>query len=160
MKKVKNIAVGGTFDELHRGHKALLKKAFDVGENVLIGLSSDEFAEKINKPHIVASYEERLKDLERLLQEHEWTARAKIIPLNNPYGVTLEKGLVDALVVSKETETIATYINKKRKEKKLPPLQIFVIDMIPSENHTPISTTRIRSGEIDREGHVLKQKNS
>ena len=160
MKKVKNVAVGGTFDELHRGHKALLKKAFDVGENVLIGLSSDEFAEKINKPHIVASYEERLKDLERLLQEHEWAARAKIIPLNNPYGVTLEKGAVDALVVSKETETIATNINKKRKEKKLPPLQIFVIEMIPSENHTPISTTRIRSGEIDREGHVLKQKNS
>jgi cytidyltransferase-like protein len=158
MKKVKNVAVGGTFDELHRGHKALLTKAFDVGENVLIGLSSDEFAEKINKPHIVASYEERLKDLERLLQEHEWSVRAEIIPLNDPYGVTLEKGLVDALVVSKETESIATNINKKRKEKQLPPLQIFVIDMIPSENHTPISTTRIRSGEIDREGHVLKQK--
>ncbi len=158
MKKVKNVAVGGTFDELHRGHKALLTKAFDVGENVLIGLSSDEFAEKINKPHIVASYEERLKDLERFLQEYGWSVRAKIIPLNDPYGVTLEKGLVDALVVSKETESIATNINKKRKEKKLPPLQIFVIDMIPSENHTPISTTRIRSGEIDREGHVLKQK--
>lgn len=158
MKKVKKVAVGGTFDELHRGHKALLTKAFDVGEKVLIGLSSDEFAEKINKPHIVASYEERLKDLERLLQEHEWSVRAKIIPLNDPYGVTLEKGLVDALVVSKETESIATNINKKRKEKKLPPLQIFVIEMIPSENHTPISTTRIRSGEIDREGHVLKQK--
>lgn len=157
MKKVKKVAVGGTFDELHRGHKALLTKAFDVGENVLIGLSSDEFAEKINKPHIVASYEERLKDLERLLQEHEWSVRAKIIPLNDPYGVTLEKGLVDALVVSKETESIATNINKKRKEKKLPPLQIFVIEMIPSENHTPISTTRIRSGEIDREGHVLKR---
>lgn len=158
MKKLKKVAVGGTFDELHRGHKTLLTKAFDVGEKVLIGLSSDEFAEKINKPHTVASYEERLKDLKRFLQEHGWSVRAKIIPLNDPYGVTLEKGLVDALVVSKETESIAVEINEKRKQKCLPPLQIVVIDMIPSENHTPISTTRIRRGEIDREGHVLKIK--
>ena len=156
MKKLNNIAVGGTFDELHRGHKALLTKAFDIGDNVLIGLSSDKFAEKINKPHVVASYEERLKDLKRFLQEQGWSARARVIPLNNPYGVTLEKGLVDALVVSKETESIAVEINKRRKEKNLPPLQIVVIDMIPSENHEPISTTRIRSGEIDREGHLLK----
>jgi phosphopantetheine adenylyltransferase len=53
---------------------------------------------------------------------------------------------------------MAAEINKKRKERQLPSLKIEVVDMVPSENHTPISTTRIRSGEIDREGHVLKQK--
>jgi phosphopantetheine adenylyltransferase len=29
--------------------------------------------------------------------------------------------------------------------------------MIPSENHSAISTTRIRGGEIDREGHLLEK---
>jgi pantetheine-phosphate adenylyltransferase len=62
------------------------------------------------------------------------------------------------LVVSKETEPTARSINEKRKEKGLPQLEIIIIDMVPSENHSAISTTRIRKGEIDREGHLLKQK--
>jgi pantetheine-phosphate adenylyltransferase len=62
-KRFKVVAVGGTFDELHKGHKALLLKAFEVGEQVLIGLCTDEFVAKMKKPHIVASYNERLAEL-------------------------------------------------------------------------------------------------
>jgi pantetheine-phosphate adenylyltransferase len=47
-------------------------------------------------------------------------------------------------------------INEERKERGFSPLKIVVIDMVPSENHAPISTTRIYSGEIDREGHLLR----
>lgn len=155
-KKFKTVAVGGTFDEFHKGHRALLMKAFEVGEQVLIGLSSNEFAKKLNKPHATASYEQRLKELKAFLYEHGFLERTRIIPLNDVYGVTLSKGCVEALVVSRETEPTAVRINKKRKEIGLSPLQIVVIDMIPSENHVSISTTRIHRGEIDREGHLLK----
>ena len=156
--KFNNVAVGGTFDELHRGHKTLLTKAFEIGEHVLIGLSTEEFAEKMNKPHIVAPYEQRLVDLEGFLEKSGWSNRTKIVPLNDPFGSAATKEYVDALVVSRETEKTASKINKRRKLNQLPPLQIVVIDMVPSENHGTISTTRIRRGEIDREGHVLKPR--
>ena len=155
-KKFKTVAVGGTFDEFHRGHRALLMKAFEVGEQVLIGLSSDRFVKKLGKPHQTARYEQRLEDLKAFLREHGFSQRAKIIPLNDVYGVTLSsKNCLEALVVSKETEPTGIKINEKRKEIGLRPLQIVVIWMIPSENHSPISTTRIRRGEIDHEGHLL-----
>lgn len=154
-RKFKAVAVGGTFDELHKGHKVLLMKAFDVGEHIQIGLCSDNFVKRLSKPHITASYEERFRELETFLQKNGLRERAEIVRINDPFGVTLSDRSIEALVVSKETEPTASLINKKRKEAGLPPLQILMIDMIPSENHLPISTTRIRCGEIDREGHML-----
>ena len=156
-KQFKVVAVGGTFDELHKGHKALLLKAFEVGEQVLVGLCTDEFVAKMNKPHIVAPYEGRLSELKAFLKEHGLTERAKILPLNDVYGVTLQKGCLEALVVSRETEPTAKRINEERAKRGLEPLDIIVIDMVPAENHKPISTTRIRKGEIDREGHLIKR---
>jgi pantetheine-phosphate adenylyltransferase len=155
-KKYGTVAVGGTFDELHRGHRALLMKAFETGEHVQIGLCSDNFVKRLSKPHITASYEQRLKELEDFLQQNGLRKRAEISRLDDPYGVTLSDKRTEALVVSSETEPIALLINRKRKEAGLYPLHIVTINMIPSENHVPISTTRIRCGEIDREGHLLK----
>jgi pantetheine-phosphate adenylyltransferase len=52
---------------------------------------------------------------------------------------------------------MANRINAERTRRGLKPLEIVVIDMVPSENHAPISTTRIRRGEIDREGKLIKK---
>jgi len=147
--------VGGTFDEFHRGHRALLIKAFEVGNHVLIGLSMDEFAKKMGKPHEVAGYGERLGELKAFLKKNGLFDRAGILPLNDPYGPTLSSSQLDAIVVSRETELRAHEINEKRKAKELPPLAIIVIEMVPAENRVSISTTRIRHGEIDREGRLL-----
>ena len=154
--KFKIVAVGGTFDEFHKGHRALLMKAFEVGDRVLIGLCSDDFAKRLMKPHRVATYEERLEELKKFLRRHGWLDQAEIFPLHDPYGVTLSSGCVEAIVVSRETEPRAHEINEKRRAKGLPPLHIVVIEMVPAENHVPISTTRIRQGAIDHEGHLLK----
>jgi pantetheine-phosphate adenylyltransferase len=156
-EKFKTVAVGGTFDEFHKGHRVLILKAFEVGDQVLIGLSSDELAKKLNKPHPTASYEQRLEKLKAFLRDHNVLESTRIISLKDIYGVTLSKGCVEALVVSEETESTALKINKERKELELRPLHIVVIKMIPSENHIPLSTTRIHRGEVDHEGHLLEK---
>ena len=155
-KKFNLVAVGGTFDEFHKGHRAFLMKAFEVGNRVLIGLSSDDFAKKLRKPHKVATYDERSRDLKNFLKRQGMLDRVEIIPLHDPYGVTLSSGCIDGIVVSRETKPRACEINEKRTARGLPPLGIVVIEMIPAEDHVPISTTRIRRREIDREGRLLK----
>jgi cytidyltransferase-like protein len=151
------VGVGGTFDELHKGHRSLLSRAFEIGEQVIIGLASDSFVKTMGKPHITASYRERLKELENFLSSQGFLQRAEVIPIDDAFGsLLLLNSPIEALVVSKETESTALKINEKRRMKGLPVLAIVAIDMVPSENHTVISTTRIRRGEIDREGHLLK----
>jgi len=157
MKKFRKVAVGGTFDEFHRGHKVLLVKAFEIGEHVVIGLCTDEFVEKMGKPHTTASYEERLKELRAFLKALGLSDKAEIVPLNDPYGSTLTDTCIQALVVSEETEKTAIKINQKRSEAQLTPLTIVTISMVPAENCKPISTTRIREGEMDREGHLIER---
>jgi pantetheine-phosphate adenylyltransferase len=132
-------------------------KAFEIGERVMIGLCSDEFAEKLGKPHVTASYEERLKELKAFLNNLGLSGRAEIIPLSDPFGPTLAESCIEALVVSEETRSTALKINEKRRKAGLPALKIVTINMVPAENWTPISTTRIRKGEIDREGHLLRR---
>ena len=78
------------------------------------------------------------------------------MPLNDPFGLTISGKELDALIVSKETQRTAEKINEKRQISKLPPLEIIAVKMVPAENNVPISTTRIRTGEIDRNGHLLK----
>jgi pantetheine-phosphate adenylyltransferase len=158
-KKFETVGLGGTFDELHKGHRALLMKAFELGDHIMIGVSSNEFVERLGKPHTTAPYAQRLKELRGFLNEHSLSQRAEIIPIDDPSGgVLLSDSPIEALIVSKETESTALKINQKRKEIGLTPLKIVVIDMVPSENHSAISTTKIRRGEIDREGHLLKKR--
>jgi pantetheine-phosphate adenylyltransferase len=153
--KYHNAAVGGTFDEFHKGHRFLLLKAFEVADHVQVGLSSDQFVKKMGKPHLTASYDQRSDDLKAFLRRNGLLERATIVPLDDPFGVTLANGGLEAIVVSKETEPMAVKINQKRSALGKKPLDVVAIDMVASENHFPISTTRIRCGEIDREGHLV-----
>jgi len=155
MREFRKVAVGGTFDELHRGHKVLLTRAFEIGERVLIGLTSDELVQKMNKPHITATYAERLKWLDEFLDNRGLKSRAEVVVLDDPYGSSIRDPDIQALIVSEETKPTAIKINERRQQAHLLPLEIVVVHMVPSQNCSPISTTRIRRGEMDREGRLL-----
>jgi pantetheine-phosphate adenylyltransferase len=149
--KFKNVAVGGTFDRFHKGHEKLLNEAFKIGDNVLIGVTSDEFGgKKGNIDHC----SKRISRLEEFLQK--FNSRYIVKKLEEPYGPTIHDSKIDAIVVSRETKPTADKINKIRQEKGMNPLEIFIIDWVMADDGKPISSTRIRNGEIDRNGKVLK----
>ena len=149
------VAMGGTFDVLHDGHTKLLRHAFSVGRRVMIGVTSDDFARSLHKPHKVDPYTKRLVDLERMLKRWRVFRRARIVPLHDRYGPTVKLSNIDALVVSKRTIKTAYEINATRRVNGLKPLVIVPIDLLLAEDRRPISSTRIRRGKIDRHGRLV-----
>lgn len=146
LMRYKKVAVGGTFDRLHIGHKALLDKAFELGDMVLIGLTSDSYARETSE-----NYSKRKKSLEAYLKGRNY----EIIKLRDVYGPAGTDADIDAIVVSVETRPMALEINDIRHKRGLHSLEIITLSMILAANGRPISSTRIRGGEIDVEGRVL-----
>jgi len=44
VKRFDLVAMGGTFDVIHKGHVTLLSGAFSISTKVIIGLTGDEMA--------------------------------------------------------------------------------------------------------------------
>ncbi len=155
-QKFKVVATGGTFDEIHIGHLALLSKAFELGKKVIIGVSSDEFADRVKgKGKITHSYQQRVAHLRLVIQRNFGTVNYEISKLNTSYGPTVISDEVGALIVSSETSKSGSEINDVRSKKGLKPLTIVTVDLVRAEDGNPISSSRIRTGQIDREGKLL-----
>lgn len=152
------VAVGGTFDALHRGHKILLRTAFRAGDKVLVGLSRNGFVRRLRKGHPVDPYPRRRRALALFLRKEGLLERGRIIPLDDPYGPTINDSTIDALVVSRMTKKTADKINRIRRHRGLKPLSLLSIRMVLAEDFKPISSTRIRAGEIDREGYLRRNR--
>jgi pantetheine-phosphate adenylyltransferase len=154
MSKFSLVATGGTFDIIHKGHLTLLSNAFDISDKVIIGLTSDELAEKKGKLSI-NKYEKRLENLTQVISKEFPNSSFQISKLNNDFGpAVLEKG-VEALVVSDEKSNQGTVLNQLRAEKKLSPVKIITVPMFLAKDGKRISTTRIKNSEIDAEGNLL-----
>ena len=154
MSKFSLIAMGGTFDIIHRGHLTLLSNAFEISSKVIIGLTSDEFAAKKGKiPN--NKYEQRLDNLKKIISKDFPNISFQISKLDNDFGPAVLEKEVEALIVSDETSNQGNILNELRLAKNLPPVQIIVVPMFMAKDGTRISTTRIKNSEIDSEGNLL-----
>ena len=150
--KNKRVVIGGTFDILHKGHEALLKRAFELGR-VKIGLTSDKMAQELRSREI-RNFEERREELENFI-EKVFKVKPEITKIEDKFGFALEKDF-DYIVVSPETYNSALEINNERKKRNKKPIEIIEINFVLAEDGKPISAERIAKGEIDREGKLLK----
>jgi pantetheine-phosphate adenylyltransferase len=152
------VATGGTFDEIHAGHRELLTRAFGLGKSVLIGVSSDNFAAaKKGKNRISHRFETRVDSLIQFIHDEFGNVNFEIKELNDDFGPTSTDRNLQALVVSEETESKGHEINRIRSTKGFSPLVIVTVAMLKAEDGRPLSSSRIRYGEIDRYGRVLKK---
>jgi pantetheine-phosphate adenylyltransferase len=149
------VCVGGTFDKLHKGHKTLIKKAFELaGEkgNVFIGVTTDDFAKDKKN---VKSLNERVKNIQKYLKKEGHHNKYTIKSISDKFGPSIH-GDFDAIIVSSETIKTAKEINNKRTKIGKKPLEIVEIKPVLAEDGLHISSTRIRNNEIDENGKIIK----
>jgi len=147
------VAMGGTFDIIHKGHITLLAKAFSISSNVIIGLTSDKLAEKRGKKTL-NNYEKRYEKLTNAIKTNFPNHPFQISKLDNDFGPAVLEENVQALVVSDETRNQGEILNQLRREKNLSSVKIVIVPMVMAHDGNKISTTRIKNLEIDIDGNV------
>ena len=154
MPKYSLVAMGGTFDIIHKGHLTLLSNAFEVSDKVIIGITSDDLAVKKGKIPL-NKYDQRFENLTSIISKEFPDSLFEISKLENNFGPAVLEKDVKALIVSDETSAQGNILNQLRAEKKIPPVQIIVVPMFLAKDGTRISTTRIKNSEIDVNGNLL-----
>jgi pantetheine-phosphate adenylyltransferase len=135
----RKIVLGGTFDGLHKGHEKLLAAAFENGQSVVRGLTSDAFAARF-RTRKVGPYGKRKAVLEALA--HRWGKPHDIVEISDSYGVATIDPEIDCIVVSEETLLRAEEINTIRFKKKLPKLTIIVVPLVLDRKGQPLSSSK------------------
>ena len=156
MKKYARIAVGGTFDILHKGHEKLINETFKLADEVFVGLTSDKFAEKLDK-QLINSYSKRSNKLENYIRDNFSNSSYKIFELSDYFGPAIFYENLDAFIVTAENQHRINEVNEERGKRGIPLLKAEVIELVRADDGKPISTTRIKRLEIDNQGNLLKK---
>lgn len=148
------VALGGTFDHFHDGHKILLTIAGYLSwEKVVVGITGPELLKNKKYAQVMQTYEKRKKNVEDFLNYLFPLLTVQCEMIKDVYGPTATMPEIEALVVSKETSSGGTAINTMRKEKGFHELKIYEIAVIGGEDTTnfsdKLSSTELRRKELE-----------
>lgn len=141
-------AVAGTFDILHDGHRRLIERAFEVGDSVIVGITSDAMA-SCSRKDAVPLYLRR-KALEQFLSGmgKPW----EVAVIEDMYGPAAIMDCAGVLVVSEETVENGRKVNEERRSRGVRPLELSVVPLVMAEDGSKISASAILEGRYSRDG--------
>lgn len=153
------LIASGTFDLFHSGHRSFLKKSMDASDEVIVCITSNSYVESFKNVRNIEDFEIRKRNVIEFLNSLGAINKTKIISINDVYGPLLTNEFSPAAIaVTPENEKNAVKINSERARKSLAELEIKVISMDLAEDGGIISSTRIRNGEINRDGRLYVKK--
>jgi len=154
----KKAALGGTFDRLHKGHEVFLKHGIKVAEEAVIGVTKKGMSEEKELSELILPYSQRLEELKKFINREKLDGRVEIIELVDEAGPLLADKSIETIVATQITKSGAEKVNKLRLGAGLDALPIEICSLIESEDGEYLSSTRIRKGEVNRDGKVYLNK--
>jgi len=102
MPKYEIICLGGTFDQLHNGHKKLLTVAMHMcTKKLIIGVTGTEMLQKKKNRSMIQSLEERMGNVENFVHSMRTGITFDICELMDPWGPAIVLPEIQAIVVSR-----------------------------------------------------------
>ncbi|CAO3635297.1 unnamed protein product [Cunninghamella echinulata] len=127
------VAVGGTFDHLHAGHKILLTMtALSTKKSLIVGVTDDIMLASKKHREFIASTHDRIIKVKEFLHRIRNGLDYSIVPITDPFGPTITDPDIQALVCSHETLKGSQMVNIERIKRNFEPLVIKIIDVISS----------------------------
>jgi len=151
------VVTGGTFDHFHTGHKVFLRTQLSLSKKVLIGMTSDAYVARHKKEQI-EPYEVRMKHVKNFLLSQDAFDRIEIQKIDDVYIPSVWKTYpIDAIAVTPDSLDGARQINALRVKNGQAPLVVEEIPYVLAQDGNRISASRIRNGEITRDGEFFMQ---
>lgn len=145
-------ALGGTFDHFHVGHENFLRFASQFADKVLVGITKQSLVIEKDLSQLVEPLEIRKQAVQRFCESE--TINFEIVELSDAFGPTLGERELECVVVTELTKSGGAAINEKRRTLGLSELPIQVCSMVRDSSGEVVTSTRIRRGEINRQGEI------
>ncbi|XP_059052187.1 bifunctional coenzyme A synthase [Achroia grisella] len=135
VKTYEYVALGGTFDRLHNGHKILLSQAaLRATKHLTVGVTDVNMIQSKKLWELIEPIETRIKAVVDFLTDINPELEYNVVPIQDLYGPTKDDPRYQLIVVSEETSRGAVKINEKRAENGLQPLETYVIKLAQDSN--------------------------
>ncbi|RNF27285.1 pantetheine-phosphate adenylyltransferase [Trypanosoma conorhini] len=139
------VALGGTFDHLHAGHKLLLTTAlFYATTSLRVGITLEVMLARKQYGSYIESFEARRDAVTEFLHSVRTDIELRVVGITEPSGGTNRDAEVEALVVSPETAGAVASINTERASHGLKPLDCIQIPCVGTDGDDLISSTKLR----------------
>ena len=120
LKPYNDVVLGGTFDNIHDGHRLLLtQSALLARRRILVGMSNGPLLSSKVLPELIKPIDVRVSEVEEFLRDLKPWIKHEVVPITDVYGPTAWDEDLECVVVSPETVRGGEMINQERKRKVL-----------------------------------------
>ncbi|XP_026327157.1 bifunctional coenzyme A synthase isoform X2 [Hyposmocoma kahamanoa] len=146
VKQYEYVALGGTFDRLHNGHKILLSQAvLRSTKHLTVGVTDVNMIQSKKLWELIEPVEKRIAAVLEFVIDINPDLEYCVLPIQDIYGPTKDDPKYQMLVVSEETIKGGVKVNEKRVENGIPKLDTYVIGLATDAQQSAEEETKVSS---------------